>query len=88
MTKKGSIWNILAWIAFAIVVIYILLKILKIIESPVTIDIIALLSATYFVGRYAKRIDDTFNDLKTIKDDIRELDKKCPIFEEKGTKTI
>lgn len=86
MAKK-SIWDILVWVAFVIVVIYLLLKILGIIKSPVTVDIIALLSGAYFVGRYAKKIDDTFSDIEDIKDDVRELNKKCPIFKEKGTKT-
>jgi len=85
--KKRNIWDILVWVAFAIVLIYILLKILGVIKSPVTIDIIALLSGAYFVGRYAKRIDDTFNDIENIKEDIKELDGKCPVFKEKRTKT-
>lgn len=86
MAKK-SIWDILVWVAFAIVVIYLFLKMLGIIKSPVTIDIIALLSGAYFVGRYAKKIDNTFSDIENIKDDVRELNKKCPIFKEKGAKT-
>ena len=86
MAKK-SIWDILVWVAFAIVIIYILLKILGIIQSPITVDIIALLSGAYFVGRYAKRIDDTFDDIVNVKEDVRELNRKCPIFKEKGTKT-
>ncbi|MBL7147962.1 MAG: hypothetical protein ISS82_04000, partial [Nanoarchaeota archaeon] len=85
MVKKKKVLDILVWIAFAIVVIYIFLKMLGIIKSPITIDIIALLSGAYFVGRYAKRIDDTFNDSKNVKRDIRELNRKCPIFKERGT---
>ncbi len=80
MTKRRGVWDTLVWIAFAIVVVYILLKMLGIIKSPITIDIIALFSGAYFVGRYAKRIDDTFKDIKNIKRDIIELNRKCPIF--------
>ena len=75
------------WVAFIIVIIYLLLKILGVIKSPITIDIIALLSGAYFVGRYAKKIDDSFEDIENIKEDVRELNVKCPIFKEKGTKT-
>jgi len=87
MVKGRDIWDLLVWVAFAIVVIYIFLKIVGVIKSPITLDIIALLSGAYFVGRYAKRIDDTFDDIKDIKEDVRELNKNCPIFKEKGTKT-
>ena len=87
MTKKKSIWDILVWVAFFILILYILLKILGVIKSPVTLDIVALLSGAYFVGRYAKKIDDTFDDIKDIKDDVKELNSKCPIFKERGTKT-
>ena len=84
--RKLTGWNVLAWIAFGIVIFYFLLKIFGVINSPISIDLIALLSGAYFVGRYAKKIDDTFNDIESIKEDVRELDKKCPIFKDKGTK--
>ncbi len=81
--KKG---NVLVWVAFSIVVLYLLLKILGIIHSPVIIDIIALLSGAYFVGRYAKRIDDSFSDVEDMKKDVKELNKKCPILINKFSK--
>lgn len=87
MVKKRSVWDILVWIAFGIIVMYLFLKILGVIKSPITIDIIALLSGAYFVGRYAKKIDDAFSDIETMKEDIKELNGKCPIFKEQGTKT-
>lgn len=86
MVKK-NIWDTLAWIAFGIVILYLLLKILGVIKSPVTLDIIALASGAYYVGRYAKKIDYTFSDIEDIKEDVMELNRKCPIFKEKGTKT-
>jgi len=70
---KRNIWDILGWVAFAIVVLYILLKVLGIIHSPITVDIVALLSGAYFVGRYAKKIDDTFRDVDDIKDNKQKL---------------
>jgi len=85
--RKTKIWDILAWISFAIVVIYFLLKILGLIHSPLTLDVITLASAAYFVGRYAKKFDDMFRDVDDIKKDIRVLDKKCPVFKKAGTKT-
>lgn len=83
---KKKIGNVLVWVAFGIVVLYLLLKILRVIHSPVTIDIIALLSGAYFVGRYAKRIDDSFSDVEDMKEDVKVLNKKCPVLRNKNTK--
>ncbi len=88
MSKSSlSGWDILGWIAFAIVVAYLLLKILGIIHSPVSIDLIALVSGAFFVGKYAMKLDYHFREVGAIKHDIRRLDEDCPIFEEKRTKT-
>lgn len=84
---KNKTGNVLVWVAFGIVVLYLLLKILNVIHSPVTIDIIALLSGAYFVGRYAKRIDDSFSDVENIKCGVVELNNKCPIFKDRKIKT-
>lgn len=96
-----SIWDILAWVAFAIVFLYFFFKIIGVLHSPLTIDLVALISAGYFVGRYASRIDmnasnlrrsikylkEVAEDVRHIKEDVHELDKKCPIFKKKGTRT-
>lgn len=79
-----KIWDTLAWIAFAIIVTYLLLKLLGIIHSPLTVDLIALISGAYFVGRYAKKIDDTFDDVGKVKKDLRKLNEKCPVLEKKS----
>ncbi|MBU1204051.1 MAG: hypothetical protein KKG60_03215 [Nanoarchaeota archaeon] len=85
--KKLKTFDILAWIAFGIVVLYFILKIIGIIQSPMTIDLIALISGAFFIGRYAQKIDSSLNDLENVKGDIRNLDKKCLIFKENRTKT-
>jgi hypothetical protein len=77
---KKNIWDILAWIAFVIVVLYFLLKIFGVIHSPLTIDILTLISAAYFIGRYTKKIDGTLNDIKKIKESIKVINRKCPLF--------
>lgn len=47
----------LAWVAFAIVVLYLLLKVLGVFESPLIADIAAIASGAFFVGKYAQKID-------------------------------
>lgn len=100
--KKGyNIYDIAAWVAFAIVVVYFFLKIIGVLKSPVTVDIVALLSAAYFVGRHAQKMDEYtkkldkytgkfdigLQDIDSIKHDLRFLNKKCPVFDGTGTRT-
>lgn len=82
-----SIWDILAWVAFGIVVLYFLLKALGILKSPIAIDIVTIVSAAYFVGKFAQKIDEVSNDIdchtqkidkisndiEDIKEDVKEL---------------
>ncbi len=79
MTKR-NFWWYLSWIAFAIVFLYFLLKILGIIHSPISIDLIALISAAFFVGRFVKKIDDMFKNVKIIKKDLQKLNTACPVL--------
>ncbi len=59
--KNYSFWDALSWVAFAIVVIYAILKVLKIIQSPVTAGLVIVLSivlsAAYFFGKQARAIE-------------------------------
>ena len=87
---KKKYWSVLdkiGWVAFAIVVLYLLLKAFDVIHSPFTIDLIAIISGAFFVGKYAMKIDYFFKDVEDIKEDIRKLNGSCPIFKEKRTKT-
>lgn len=60
-----NVWDILAWIAFGIVILYFILKALHILESPEVVDIITILSAGYFVGRYAMNVNTDIRGVKT-----------------------
>lgn len=82
---KRNVWDILAWIAFAIVMAYFILKALHILNSPEIVDIITILSAGYFVGRYAMKSDADMNSIKTeinhIKTEVSILQKSVSILE-------
>ena len=96
--KDKSFWDVLAWIAFAIMALYALGKITGVLNSPQSIDIAAMFSAAYFLGRYAQKIshmpkeidhsakDIDYKDIDCIKDDLRQLDRKCPVFKKVGTR--
>lgn len=70
----NRVWDLLAWIAFAVVILYIFLKIIGVLNSPITADLLALLSGAYFVGKFAKRMEDNFKDVGRMKNYLRKLD--------------
>lgn len=71
----NKIWDMLAWVAFAIIILYFFLKIIGILNSPITADLIALISGAYFVGKFAKKMEDNFRDVGRMKNYLRTLDK-------------
>ncbi|MFC1768141.1 hypothetical protein ACFLZX_00115 [Nanoarchaeota archaeon] len=77
---KNNIWKILSWIAFLIVFLYLFFKIIGVIHSPLSIDLVALISGAYIVGRYAKMFDDMYEDLGLIKSDMNRIKQRCSIF--------
>lgn len=88
--RKTNFWDILWWISFGIVALYFLLKILGILKSPITIDIVTFGSALYFVGKLAQKIDhntqkldQTTQKIDEIAKDVEILRKECPIIKKK-----
>lgn len=61
---KLSFWDWLAYACLGFLVAYFLLKILGIIHSPIELDVVALMSGAYFLGRYAMKMDFISDKLK------------------------
>ncbi len=78
---KRKLWDILAWIAFAIVITYLILKALHIINSPELADIITIISGGYFVGRYAMKIDYLEKKFLSLEVEIRNIKTNINIIE-------
>ena len=55
--KKLNFWDLLAWLAYVYLIVYFLLKVLGFLHSPPTIDVAAIASSAYYVGRYTHKID-------------------------------
>lgn len=69
---KRNIWDILAWIALGIVLFYLILKAVGVLQSPAVADVIAILSAGYFIGETVKSIKDGLHEIKEDVDDLRD----------------
>lgn len=63
-TYFSNIWDTLAWVAFGYVVIYALLKVVGVLHSPVQVDIGLIVSAAYFIGKHAQKIDTCIKDIE------------------------
>jgi len=70
------------WVAFAIVILYFVLKALGILKSPAIADITAIASASYFAGKF---VSSVMNDISSLKKDVHLLDKDLSIVKNKVT---
>lgn len=68
---KKSFWDTLAWIAFAYLVVYALLKVAGVLHSPLPVDIGAVASVAYFIGKYAQKIDFSTKEMDFVKNDLK-----------------
>ena len=75
-TYFSSFWDTLAWIAFAYVVIYAILKVAGTIHSPLQIDVAAIISIAYFVGKYAQKIDFFGKEIEVVNRNVSRLEGK------------
>lgn len=82
MAKKyDKLLDALAWVAFAIVVLYLLLKVLGIFESPLIADLTAVASGAFFVGKYAQKIDTYGEKIDVINKNISSINKRLGVLE-------
>lgn len=64
---KLSFWDLLAYICLGFLIAYFLLKVTGIIHSPLELDIVAIISGAYLIGKYAMKIDLISEEIKSIK---------------------
>ncbi len=83
MKKIISFWKrnsekidkISTWVAFSIIFIYFFLKIIGVLHSPLSADVIALASTAFIVGKYAKKFESGLEDTKELKKDFKKYEK-------------
>lgn len=89
--KKRSIWDILVYVALIVLVIWIILKLAGVINSPVIVEIIPYVSAAYVFGRMFQKVETTADDvekinteIREIKDETKSIDKRIQVLEIKN----
>ncbi|MBU2562194.1 MAG: hypothetical protein KKF68_00860 [Nanoarchaeota archaeon] len=67
MKKGRSLWDILAWVILASIFVWIILKVLGIINTPIIIEYAPYFGAVYLAGWAMKKLDTAVEDLKDVK---------------------
>ena len=91
MKKRTSVWDILAWIILVGIFIWLVLKALDVINTPVLLEFAPYFGAVYLAGWAMKKLDtavDNIKDLHHFKDatvkEINNIKTNCLVNHKKG----
>ncbi len=76
---RRDFWDFLSWVAFAVGVIYVFLKVRGILHSPAISDLVGIGSVAYFLGKKSQKIDTLESDLSSVKTDLSSV--KTDLYE-------
>ena len=65
--KKLSFWDILAWIVLAGILLWLILKMLGIINTPILLEYAPYLGAIYLAGWHMHKLESVAEDVKELK---------------------
>lgn len=74
LCMKRNIWDILAWIDLALITLWLILKTIGIINTPLWLQYAPLYGAVYLAGRAMNVLDRTTNDMTDLKKDIKRVE--------------
>jgi hypothetical protein len=73
MPIQRNIWDYLAWICLAGIAIWVILKVLGIINTPIWLEYSPLYGAVYLAGWYMNKLERAIVDIKDMKTDISNM---------------
>lgn len=74
--KKMSFWDILAWIVLGLITLWLILKVMGVINTPLWLEYAPLFGAVYLAGRAMNILHRTAQDLRETKHEVRFLEKE------------
>jgi len=75
--KRGmSFWDILAWIVLGLILLWLILKMLGIINTPTLIEYAPYIGTIYLAGWAMSKFDTVMNDINGIKRNLSFLNRK------------
>ena len=79
--KKREIWDILVYVALAVLIIWVVLKLSGVINTPVLVEIIPYISGGYILGRMFQKLETSVNEVKIIKSEVKIIDERLKTLE-------
>jgi len=67
MKKKRSFWDVLAWVALGFILVWIILKMLGLISTPLWLEYSPLLAAVYIAGWQMHKLETVAKDVDNLK---------------------
>lgn len=84
MVKKINIWDILVWVALAVIIGWVILKVLGIINTPLWLTYVPVYSAVYIAGWQINKLATVTDDVSSLKNfkgetikQIHEIKENC-----------
>ena len=74
--RKGNFWDILAWIILILILLWLVLKVLGIINTPIILEYSPYFGAIYLVGWAMHKLDTAVSEVNEIKRFNRETVKE------------
>jgi hypothetical protein len=65
--NKLSIWDIIAWIVLGLILIWLILKVFGVINTPVLIEYAPYFGAVYLIGWQIHKLESVASDVKDLK---------------------
>lgn len=83
--KKNSIWDKIAWVVLVLIVIWLILKLLGVFNTPILLEYSPLFGAVYLAGWAMNKLERATEDIKDIKKEMNDVEsdmvvirKNCP----------
>lgn len=67
MKNKSSIWDIIAWIVLALILLWLILKVFGIINTPEIIEYAPLFGVVYLAGWAMHKLDSVSREVENLK---------------------
>lgn len=73
MKRNVSVWEIIAWVGLALLVVWIILKIFRVIESPLILEMTPIITLCLILGSLLADMKNTKTEIKDVKSEIRKM---------------
>ncbi len=77
MPIQRNFWDYLAWICLAGITIWLILKVLGIINTPLWLEYSPIFGAVYLAGWNMNKLERSIEDIKELKSEISIMKTKC-----------